>query len=237
MAMPGMDCIAQKYQDGRSIDIGSQSFHKRHCGKPARRHLLVLIVPCEVYHARLRIPFSDAVVEALQMDLRYRSRITVPLGSTIIPSRGLKSCLQLTSDPRLDLLLHSSQSLPVSWAEQPPFKPSTPRQPTSFAERQQPHTRTMSTSLYLELPWKGTRQMLGDIAGFIGVTLLLIIIDSYILCEQQNAARIFCSIGIDYAILFTYIAVRNVAMANEPGTSARTQPQMSQCQAKQQDYK
>jgi hypothetical protein len=80
--------------------------------------------------------------------------------------------------------------------------------------------------------------MLGDIAGFIGVTLLLIIIDSYILCEQQNAARIFCSIGIDYAILFAYLAVRNVAMASSPDTSsARTQPQVSQCQVKHQDYK
>ena len=42
----------------------------------------------------------------------------------------------------------------------------------------------MSTSLYLELPWQGKRQMFGDIAGFIIVTLLLIMIDSYILCEQ-----------------------------------------------------
>jgi hypothetical protein len=80
--------------------------------------------------------------------------------------------------------------------------------------------------------------MLGDIAGFIVVTLLLIIIDSYILCEQQNAARIFCSIGIDYAILFAYLAVRNFAMASEPDTSsAKTHPQMSQCQAKQQECK
>jgi hypothetical protein len=95
----------------------------------------------------------------------------------------------------------------------------------------------MSTSLYLELPWKGTRQMLGDIAGFIGVTLLLIIIDSYILCEQQNAARIFFSIGVDYAILFAYLAARNFAMASEPDTAAGTQPLMFQCQAKQEDYK
>lgn len=51
------------------------------------------------------------------MDLRYRSRITVPLGSTIIPSRGLKYCLQSKPNPRFDLLLHSSQNLPVSWAE------------------------------------------------------------------------------------------------------------------------
>jgi len=95
----------------------------------------------------------------------------------------------------------------------------------------------MSTSLYLELPWQGKRQMFGDIAGFIMVTLLLIMIDSYILCEQQNAARIFLSIGIDYAILFAYMAVRNAVMASESGTSIRTQPQTNQCQEKQQDCK
>ena len=95
----------------------------------------------------------------------------------------------------------------------------------------------MSTSLYLELPWQGKRQMFSDIAGFIGVTVLLILIDSYILCEQQNASRIFISIGIDYAILFAYLAARNVAMTSEPNTSATTQPQNSQYQAKQQDCK
>lgn len=79
--------------------------------------------------------------------------------------------------------------------------------------------------------------MFGDIAGFIIVTLLLIIIDSYILCEQQNAARIFFSIGIDYTILFAYIAARNAVMTSEPDASARAQPQTSQYQAKQQDYK
>lgn len=95
----------------------------------------------------------------------------------------------------------------------------------------------MSTSLHLELPWQGKRQMFSDIAGFIGVTVLLILIDSYILCEQQNASRIFISIGIDYAILFAYLGVRNAAMTSEPNTSARSQPQMSQFQAKQQDCK
>jgi hypothetical protein len=95
----------------------------------------------------------------------------------------------------------------------------------------------MSASLYLELPWQGKQQMFGDIAGFIIVTLLLIMIDSYILCEQQNATRIFFSIGIDYAILFGYMAVRNAVMTSEPGTSARTQPQTYQCQEKQQDCK
>lgn len=79
--------------------------------------------------------------------------------------------------------------------------------------------------------------MFSDIAGFIGVTLLLILIDSYILCEQQNASRIFISIGIDYAILFAYLGVRNAAMTSENSTSARPQPQTSQFQAKQLDCK
>lgn len=71
----------------------------------------------------------------------------------------------------------------------------------------------MSTSIYLELPWKGKGPMIGDIVGFVAVTLLLISIDSYILCEQQNALRIVFSIGIDYFILFIYLAIRNIAMA------------------------
>ena len=95
----------------------------------------------------------------------------------------------------------------------------------------------MSTSVYLELPWQGKRQMFSDIAGFIGVTLLLILIDSYILCEQQNAARIFLSIGVDYAILFAYIAARNVAMTSKPDPRAAAQQQIPQCQVKQQGYK
>ena len=95
----------------------------------------------------------------------------------------------------------------------------------------------MSSSLYLELPWQGKRQMFGDIAGFIGVTLVLILIDSYILCEQQNAARIFCSIGIDYAILFAYLAARNAAMASDTAGPATTQHQAPRCQEKQKDCK
>ncbi|GAB7335829.1 hypothetical protein MBLNU13_g08103t1 [Cladosporium sp. NU13] len=95
----------------------------------------------------------------------------------------------------------------------------------------------MSTSLYLELPWQGKRQMFSDIAGFVGVTLLLILIDSYILCEQQNASRIFLSIGIDYAILFVYIAARNVVTTSNPDPRATTQQQIPQCQVKQQGYK
>ena len=79
--------------------------------------------------------------------------------------------------------------------------------------------------------------MFGDVAGFILITLFLVLIDSYILCEQQNAARIICSIGIDYAILFAYMAARNAVMTSESGTPAGAQPQTSQYQAMQQDYK
>lgn len=79
--------------------------------------------------------------------------------------------------------------------------------------------------------------MFSDIAGFIGVTLLLILIDSYILCEQQNAARIFLSIGVDYAILFAYIAARNVVMMSKPDPRATARQQTPQCQDKQQGYK
>jgi hypothetical protein len=95
----------------------------------------------------------------------------------------------------------------------------------------------MSTSLYLELPWQGKRQMFGDIASFIIVTLLLILIDSYILCEHQNTTRIVVSIGIDYAILFMYIAARNVAMTSESNTPSGTQLGASHTRAKQQDCK
>jgi hypothetical protein len=79
--------------------------------------------------------------------------------------------------------------------------------------------------------------MFGDIAGFIIVTLVLIMIDSYILCEQQNATRIFFSIGIDYAILFGYMAIRNAVMTSKPDTSVKTHPQTYQCQEKQHDCK
>lgn len=72
----------------------------------------------------------------------------------------------------------------------------------------------MTKTIYLELPWKGIGAMIGDIVGFIAVTILLISIDSYILCKQQNAIRIMFSIGIDYFILFVYMAIRNIAMAD-----------------------
>ena len=191
------------------------------------------------------------------MDLRFRSRITVPLGSTIIPSRGLKYCLWATLfGLRFDLLLfHVSRGLLFESISRPPtcfhFKSlkKPPLLETSFLPpsdvpwtltHMEQHRRPvpkMSSSLYLELPWQGKRQMFGDIAGFIGVTLVLILIDSYILCEQQNAARIFCSIGIDYAILFAYLAARNAAMASDPAGPATTQYQAPRCQEKQQDYK
>ena len=79
--------------------------------------------------------------------------------------------------------------------------------------------------------------MFGDIAGFVLVTILLIMIDSYILCEHQNTARIIFSIGIDYAILVVYIAARNVAMISEPSVPSRTQPEFLQTRTKQQDCK
>jgi hypothetical protein len=95
----------------------------------------------------------------------------------------------------------------------------------------------MSTSIYLELPWQGRRQMFGDIAGFFAITVLLILIDSYILCEKQDTLRIFFSIGLDYAILFLYIAARNIVMT--PGSNGKT-PTSSQTprdQPGQQDLK
>lgn len=78
----------------------------------------------------------------------------------------------------------------------------------------------MTEKIYLELPWKGKGSMIGDIVGFVAVTLLLISIDSYILCEQQNTLRIVFTIGIDYFILFVYMAIRNIAMADKPATHA-----------------
>jgi len=77
--------------------------------------------------------------------------------------------------------------------------------------------------------------MFGDITGFIAVTLLLILIDSYILCEHQNTTRIIISIGIDYAILLVYIAARNVAMTSAP--NAPSGPAVPQARAKYEDCK
>lgn len=79
--------------------------------------------------------------------------------------------------------------------------------------------------------------MVCDIAGFIIVTLLLIMIDSYILCEHQNTSRILLSIGIDYAILFLYISARNIAMSSEPSTVPQSQSRTYPVQARQQDLK
>jgi multisubunit Na+/H+ antiporter MnhC subunit len=93
----------------------------------------------------------------------------------------------------------------------------------------------MSASLYLELPWQGKRQMFGDIAGFIIVTLFLVLIDSYILCEHQNTTRIIISIGIDYAILLVYIAARNVIMTSVPISPSG--PAIPQSRAKYEECK
>lgn len=79
--------------------------------------------------------------------------------------------------------------------------------------------------------------MFGDIVGFIIVTLLLILIDSFILCEHQNTTRILFSIGIDYIILFVYIAARNVAIASEPSAASQPQYGTHKGRAMQQDCK
>lgn len=96
--------------------------------------------------------------------------------------------------------------------------------------------RKMSTSIYLELPWKGKGPMIGDIVGFVAVTILLIAIDSYILCEQQNTLRIVFSIGIDYFILFVYMAIRNIALASGYTTHSYSNHQKSTYAAAPQDY-
>lgn len=95
----------------------------------------------------------------------------------------------------------------------------------------------MSKTLDLELPWHGTRQMVGDIAGFIVVTLLLIVIDSYILCEHQNTLRIILSISIDYAILSLYIAARNFVMPSGADEVRQTQFRATQNGYAQHDHK
>jgi hypothetical protein len=79
--------------------------------------------------------------------------------------------------------------------------------------------------------------MLGDIAGFFAVTILLILIDSYILCEKQDTPRILLSIGIDYAILFFYIAARNIVMTSESGATPSTQSQIPRDHLGHQDLK
>jgi hypothetical protein len=95
----------------------------------------------------------------------------------------------------------------------------------------------MTTSIYLELPWQGRRQMFSDITGFFAVTVLLILIDSYILCENQDTLRILLSIGIDYAILLFYIAARNNVMTSGSNATPQTQPQALRDQVGQQDLK
>ena len=79
--------------------------------------------------------------------------------------------------------------------------------------------------------------MFGDIAGIVVVTLLLILIDSYILCEHQNTTRIVISIGIDYAILFAYMAARNVIMTDELCAPPASQPGIPRSREKYQDFK
>jgi len=79
--------------------------------------------------------------------------------------------------------------------------------------------------------------MVCDIAGFLIVTLLLIVIDSYILCEHQNTSRILLSIGIDYAILFLYISARNVAMSSESSAAPQAQSRTYPVQERQRDLK
>jgi hypothetical protein len=79
--------------------------------------------------------------------------------------------------------------------------------------------------------------MFYDIAGFFGITILLILIDSYILCEVQNTTRILLSIGIDYAILFLYIAARNIVTSHESSATPHAQSQKPRDHLGHQDLK